>query len=229
MDKNREYGEGPLFAITNGIYWIATLSLGFFISNIVLIAMLFLLYPSFNNAIFYLLGFIILGPSLSAMYACLIQLHEKKYLEPMNDYFMYYKANIKDTLRIWVPYCILMFLFVLNIRSFFFRFLYSPFAFGLAIIYFLIGLSIIISLSMIMILIINVKFKFKTIDIVRLGFFYTFTKVKISIVNICIVILSVLAVFFHIFLLLIIVSVACYFIVKNSHSVIEDITKRFIK
>lgn len=225
MDRNRESKDGALFTITNYIYWVVTLSLAFFIANLVLVASLVILYPSFNNMIFYLLGFITTGPALSAMYACILQLHEKKEIEPMNDFLMYYKANIKDTLRIWIPYCILMFLFVVNIRSF----LYGYFVYGLIVIYFLMALSVIISISMIMMLIINIKFKFKTVDIVRLGFFYTFTRPKISIRNAIIVFLSVFTTFIHIFVLFVIVSIATYFIVKNSHSVIQDITQRFVK
>lgn len=225
MKGKKEFGDGILYTISNYIYLFIVLNFNFIFSNLPFIIFIMFLKPVFENVILYFLGILFLGPSFSALLSCIIKYIEKDEINPTKDYWYYYKSNYKDSLCFWVPFCFLLLILSIDIKYF----QLSSFKYKMLFNFFFLFLMTALYVLIININIINVKFKFRKIDVIRLGIYYSLYKFKTSICNIILLISAIIAMnVISNFLILFVSSLICYFIVKNTYPIIENISKRFI-
>jgi uncharacterized membrane protein YesL len=226
MDNGKEFGRGILSVITNHIYWLGLINFYFVLCNIVFLFFFISLIPSFSNMIVYFLALIPTGPALTALFYTLNKLMRDKEISPTKDFFYGYKMNFVETLKIWLPMLLVVFILVVDLQ-----YLNSNpetknqvFAGIILVVLLLIGTISVYVFS------IAANFKFRVRDIYRLSVYYSFYKIKATTGNIGIVIVTLFLMnVTSDFILLLLASLICYTLVLNTHTVMEDIRLNFIK
>ena len=226
MEKGKEFGQGILSVITNHIYWLGLINIYFVLCNIVFLFFFITLIPSFSNTVVYFLALVPTGPAITALFSTLNKLVREKEISPTKDFFTSYKMNFIETLKIWLPLLLVVFILVVDLQYL----NQNPstmnqvFAGIILIVLLLIG-----SLS-VYLFSITANFKFRIRDIYRLSVYYSFYKIKATTGNIGIVIVTLFLInVTSDFILLFLASLICYTMVLNNHSVTEDIRLNFIK
>ena len=214
MKDNNEFTNNTIHVLINYVFLFFSLSTCFILFNLPIALVLFVPLNIFTFFI-YLFAFATFGPALGAVLACMIHVIEKKeQIDPFRQFFIYYKKNFKSTIKLWIPFCIIMTTLLSLVLTG-----------GLQWLLLTVFFILIITTATI----INVKFDFKVVDIIKLGFYFTIKRWGISLANTSVFAVSLLllplggfiALFFH--------SIVFYIIVKISMPIIAEITESFLK
>jgi uncharacterized membrane protein YesL len=225
MENGREFGEGKIHVFTNYIYWLAQINIYFVLGNIVFLFFIFTLEPVFSNIIIYFIALIPSGPAISALCYSIGKLVREKEVSPTKDFFYGYKLNFKDTLKLWLPMLLVIFILVVDLQYFYAE---ATVVNQILAIVFLVALIFMLGLAL-YIFPINVTYKFRTRDIFKLSIYYSFKKKKITFGNIGILIITLFLM--HVisdFLLLLISSLVCFAFMLNNQEVMEDIKVNYV-
>lgn len=226
MGNKREFGEGILTEVTNFIYWLMLLNIYFILTNIIFLFFFIFLETTFSNISLYFLALIPTGPAISALYYSTGKLVREKEISPTKDFFYGYKINFKDTLKLWIPILIVIFIIVVDLQYFYDK--ETTFNQVLAGV-FLVALILILTL-LFYVFPINAQFNFRTRDVYRLSVYYSFKKIKVTTGNIAILFLTVFLMFvISDFIILFISSLVCYILMLNSRDAMEDVKLNFVK
>lgn len=225
MVNGKEYGQGKIYSFTNHIYWLALLNIYFVLCNIVFLFIFLILEPTFSNIIFYFLALIPSGPAISALCFAIGKLVREKEIYPTKDFFNGYKLNFKDTMKLWLPMLLIIFILIVDLQYFH---LEASVINQILSIVFLVVLLLISGLSL-YIFPINVIYKFRTRDIYKLSIYYSFKKKKITFGNIGIVIITLFLMYvISDFLIIFIASLVCFAFMLNSKEVMEEIKVNYV-
>lgn len=225
MVDGKEFGQGKIHGFTNHIYWLAQINIYFVLCNIVFLFFFLTLEPSFSNIIIYFLALIPSGPAVSALCYAIGKLVRENEISPTKDFFYGYKLNFKDTLKLWLPMLLVIFILVVDLQYFY---LEATVINQILAIVFLVVLILMLGL-LLYIFPINVTYKFRTRDIYKLSIYYSFKKVKITFGNIGIFIITLFLMYvISDFLILFIASLVCYALMVNSKEVMDDIKLNYV-
>lgn len=226
-DFNKDIGEGRLYKISQNISWFLITTLWFNLNLIPLFFFFLFVEATLANLVWYLIGIIPLGPAIGGLLGSTLNVVETDdFSEPGKDFRKYYRANIMDTIKIWVPYLLLIYLFSVNI-NYYFTIADSQY---ILIGYLFVLLILILSLYIIPVFLIQIKFEFRYKDLLKLGWYYFFMKLKLTIGNFLILfILVFLLLAISEWLLLAIPAVLAYIWTLYNYSIVKDVKANFIK
>lgn len=226
-DFNKDIGEGRLYKISQNISWFLITTLWFNLNLIPLFFFFIFVEATLANLVWYLIGIIPLGPALGGLLGSAVNVVENDdFSEPGKDFRKYYRTNTVDSLKIWLPYLLLIYLFSVNI-NYYFNIADSQY---ILIGYLFVLLIMILSLYFIPVFLIQIKFEFRYKDLLKLGWYYFFMKLKLTIGNfliIFIVVFLLLAV--SEWLLLAIPAVLAYIWTLYNYSIVRDVKANFVK
>ncbi|WP_010677920.1 YesL family protein [Bacillus timonensis] len=226
MNTKRVYGEGIVFTLGNHIYWLFMLNLYFVLTNVVFLLFFMTLERDFSNIPLYFLALIPTGPSISALFYCLDKMLKDKDLSPTKDFFTGYKKNFKDSMKLWIPSLVLLFVFFVDLQYF----IVSESSFSTVLSIFFLLASGLISLMVLNAFIINLNFAFRLRDLYRLSAYYIIRKLKITLGNIGIIFISLFIISLtNNFLILFFAILIFYLILLNSKDLVEDVQTNFTK
>ncbi|GEK88849.1 Uncharacterized membrane protein YesL [Alkalibacterium putridalgicola] len=226
-DNNIDIGERRLYKIAQNISWFLFITLWFNLSFVPLFFLFLFVEPTLLNIVWYLIGLIPLGPAIGALLGATIRvIEEDDFSEPGRDFRRYYKQNFIDTMKIWLPYLFLLYLFSVNINY------YIALTGGtLALLgYLFVVLSLILTLYLIPLFLIQTKFEFRYKDLLKLGWYYFFMKMKLTFGNF--LFLFIIAFFVLViseWLLLALPALLSYIWVLYNYSIIKDVKAHFVK
>jgi len=226
MDNGKEFGTGFLSILTNHIYWLGLVNFYFVLCNIVFLFFFISLIPSFSNMFIYFIALIPSGPAITALFSTLSKLVRDKEISPTKDFFHSYKVNFVDTLKVWLPLLLVVFILVVDL----YYFNANPSNTNQILAGIFLVVLLLIGTFSIYVFSIHANFAFRVRDIYRLSVYYSFYKIKATTGNIGLVIIT----FFLMnvisdFIILFIASLLCYAMVLNSNTVLEDIRQNFVK
>jgi uncharacterized membrane protein YesL len=223
-NNRREFGEGPIAVISNHVYWMLLGSVYFWLCNIPLLFVLFILnielpeIDIISLVVFIFIAMIPVGPALTALMSAMGKLVREKDVNITKDYFKAYKANFKQSIVVWLIELTVLFIVVIDMIFF------NRVTGGIYFIPLLISVGVVtLGMGTYAFPIIS-RFYLKTRDVLRLSFLYTVKRLGITIFNITILVITMalllmylpLAVFFA-------VSVACFVIMFYQ----KDLLKKF--
>lgn len=225
MSKKREFGEGPLYTITNYIMWFFGGSIYFALCNI---PFLFILLSYTENVsteywVLFILFALPIGPAYTALLSVMGKLVREKDVNLTRDYFKAYKTNFFQSLFLWTAQIMIFAVLIIDIRFFAVqgsgRFL-IPFFYALIFLNVLVGMYIYPILS---------RFYLKNLDIIKLSLYYLIKKWKIT--------LSCIGVFIIAYFLLntkvagtallFIAAVLCYGIMFFQNEMLKELQLKF--
>ena len=228
--SKREFGEGPLYTITNYIFWFFLGNLYFLLLNIPLLFMiLVLLSNGANPAPQWFISISIIccipvGPAATALLSVMGKLIREKDISITKDFFKAYKLNFFQSLFFGTLEIIIISILFIDIR-FFISGSYSQ----VLTIFIFIVIAFIFSMSLYIFPIIS-RFYLSWKDIVKTAAFYTIRKFHITILNFA-SFLVVGFIFFKIsnFVLLFMASIICYLIMFYQQKILLEIEEKLKK
>ncbi|MDC3416902.1 YesL family protein [Aquibacillus salsiterrae] len=226
MDNGKQFGEGILSVISNNIYWLALINVYFVACNILFLFFFLTLIPSFSNTVIYFLALIPTGPAVAALFYTLGKLIREKEVSPTKDFFYGYRLNFRDSLKVWLPMLLVIFILVVDIQYF----NVEPTTRNQVLAGIFLVVLILLATILNYVFLISANFKFRVRDIYRLSMYYSFTRIKITTGNIGIIVMTLFFMFIiSDFMILFVASVVGYFLVLNSRAILEDIKENFVK
>lgn len=222
--SKREFGEGPLYTITNYIFWFFLGNLYFLLLNIPLLFILIVLLSSSASAIPEGFTFIIvicclpIGPAATALFSVMGKLIREKDINITKDFFRAYKTNFIQSLFFWALEIFIICILFIDIK-FFTSNNYPQFL----IIFLFIVSAFIVSISLFIFPIIS-RFYLSWKDILRTAAYYTIRKFNITILNLA-SFLVVGFIFFKVttFVLVFMASIICYLIMFYQQKILLEI------
>lgn len=226
-DGNTEFESRRLYKISQNIAWFLISTLWFNLNLVPLFFFFLFVEPTLINIVWYLIGIIPLGPAIGAILGSTIHvIEEDDFSDPGKDFRRYYRKNFLASLKIWLPYLLLIYLFSVNINYYFGLVENNLFVLG----YIFLLLTVILSLYLIPVFLIQTKFEFRYKDLLKLGWYYFFMKLKLTIGNLLIIfIIGFLLFILSEWLLLAIPAVLSYIWTLYNYSIIKDVKMNFIK
>jgi len=228
--SKREFGEGPLYTISNYIFWFLLGNLYFLLLNIPLIFILIML--SSNGAGTIPQGFtpiiiiccIPIAPACTALFSVMGKLTREKDINITKDFFKAYKTNFIQSLFFGVLEILIICILFIDMKFFiangYPRILTIPIFVIIAFV-FLMSLYIFPIIS---------RFYLSTKNILKLAAYYTIRKFNITIL--CFSSFLVVGfIYFKIstFILLFISSIVCYLIMFYQQQILLEIEKKIKK
>lgn len=227
MTKNkREFGEGPIYTITNYLFWFLMGNLCFGLLNIPLILILLAIISNGNNplpqgfSIIAYICFIPIGPALAALFSVMGKLVREKDVNITKDFFKAYKVNFLQSLFLFsfeiiiivALYTDTIFVIARRLPSILLMLLYA-----IIILVFIMGLFM---------MPIQSRFYLKSKDIIKLTAYYTIRKLNITFLN-SVILAGIGYIFFKVSPLIIVVipSIFCYLIMFNEQNILVEIEK----
>lgn len=180
----KEFGEGPIYTITNYIFWLFMGSLYFSLMNIPLLFILLTLLsagtsiPSGIETVIFICC-IPIGPAATALLSVMGKLVREKDINITKDFFKAYKTNFLQSLFLWVIEMLILIVLVTDAKLFLssgFPVYLSYFMYALAALVFLIGLYVFPILS---------RFYMKSKDVAKLSAYYCLRKLPTTFLNLC--------------------------------------------
>lgn len=225
-DNHTDIGENRIYKMTQAVSWFAIMTFWFSLSYLPLIFFFIFFRTSLDNIVWYLVGLIPLGPAFGSLISSGMYLAETDDFSSAGKTFRkYYRKNFVDSLKVWIPYLFILYLFFVNI-NYYFNIVESNFVLGSIFIF----LIIILTLNFIPVFLIQMKFKFRYKDLIKLGFYYFVARPKRTIGNLALMIIVIsLWIFVSSWTLLLIPTVFTYVLVLYNTEIIEDVNKRFIE
>lgn len=217
MSKKREFGEGPIFTITNYIWWFFLGSFYFLLLNIpLIITLMAITYDPSGAVVLLLLSSIPVGPAAAALFSAMGKLVRTKDVDITKDFFKAYKTNFVQSLIVWLMELAFFFLMYCDIKFFS---VHMP-----ALRYFFYILSLIVFNTGLYAFPIISRFYMKTKDIIKLSFYCSMKYIKVTIFNISIIIISGYIVFkIPSILVIFMISILCYGIMYVEKDALKDI------
>lgn len=227
MARKREFGEGPIFTITNYIFWLAAGSLYFGLCNILFIFVF--LTPGadvdpYSYLIMMMISLIPAGPAITALMSAMGKLVREKDVNITRDYFKAYKQSFKQSMAIWLLELAVITVLIIDLRFF------STVSFGLYFkpVMYVIGI-VVLCMGLYAFPIIS-RFYLKTKDVIRLSFYYSITKFKITIMNIAAIIVAYFALTkFPAFAIFFVISGLFYIIMFYEKDILKDLEQQVTK
>lgn len=230
MIKNKsEFGEGPIFTISNYIFYLLMANIYFILFNIPIIFILITIFANGSNpapegfSIIIFICCIPIGPAATALFSVMGKLVREKDISIFNDYLKAYKSNFLQAVILWsIELSLIMVLFVIArfLSSRDFSYMIVMFYYWLILLVFIIGLYMLSILS---------RFKMKSVDIIKISLYYCVRKVHITLLIIGFLIIDVfLFNKLFIFSLLIIPSITFFLIMIINKNFLLEIQEKCI-
>jgi uncharacterized membrane protein YesL len=227
--SKRQFGEGPIYTVTNFIYWFFLGNLYFLLMNIPLVFITFVYLANGTNQlpegfpIIAVICCIPIGPAATALLSVMGKLIREKDVNITKDFFKAYKTNFFQSLFFCALEIILLVLLYMDIR-FFASNNYSPILtlviYIFMIFIFLMGLYVFPLIS---------RFYLGTKEIMKIGAYYTTRKIHITLMNFA----SFLVVDFiftkFTFVVLFMASIICYLLMFYQRSIHLELEEKFKK
>lgn len=226
-DNGNDIGNNRLYKISENISWFFLTTLWFNLSFIPLFIFFFFVEATLANVVWYLIGMIPLGPAIGALLGSTINvIEEDDFSEPGRDFRRFYKMNFLDSLKVWVPYLVLLYVISVNINYYF-----NIVSGQLVVLGYVFALfAIILTLYMIPVLMIQTKFSFRYKDMLKLAAYYFFTKLKLSFGNLFIMfIVTFLLLMISEWILLAIPALLAYIWMLYNYSIVKNVKNNFVK
>ncbi|MDN4525023.1 YesL family protein [Fictibacillus fluitans] len=226
MQKRKEFGTGFLYVLMNHIYALMLTNICFILSNVIFLFFFMTLEPSFTNITLYFLALIPAGPSISALFYSIGKLIREQELSPLRDYLHGYKINVKDTLKFWTPYLMVLYILFIDFQYYNTNLSFKNSVLSVVI---LAGIALLMVVSL-NAFFINSGFSFRTRDVWRLSIYYGFKKPKITFGNAGIVIIALfMTMVTNSFFMVFTASLITYLFMLNSKTLLEDLKENFCK
>lgn len=212
--------------MSQNISWFFIITLWFNINLILLFFFFLFVEATLSNMVWYLIGMIPIGPAIAGMIGATYKvIEEDDFSDPGKDFRKYYKKNFLDSLKLWIPFLLLVYTFSVNI-NFYFNIITNR---NMPLVYVYITLLILLVLFLIPLFLIQTKFSFRLIDLLKLALFYFFSKIKITIGNFFIIFIIIFIVFMTTeWILLALPGILCYVWVLYNYNIIKDVNERFV-
>jgi len=220
----REFGEGPIFTISNYVIWFFMGNLYFMLLNIPLIIMLLTALPNGINILpegFNIIIFICcipIGPSATALFSVMGRLIREKDINITKEFFKAYKINFLQSLFLWTLEMILIVILFINIRFFIaqkYSHILINIMYVIIVFVFMMGLYIFPIIS---------RFYMKSINIIKLSMYYTIRKFNITILNLAtFIVVGFVFLKISTFVLLFISSLLCFSIMYYEQKILLEI------
>jgi uncharacterized membrane protein YesL len=232
MARKKEFGEGPIFTITNYIFWFMAGSFYFAICNILLILTFLAMTVSdpqqattggadFSILTMLLISAIPAGPAITALLSAMGKLVREKDVNITRDYFRAYKENFKQSLFVWVLE--LAAIGILMIDLYFF----SRQSYGTFIVPFIYAIGLIIIAMGLFAFPIISRFHMKTKDVIRLSFYYSIVKFKITFLNIAAIIIALFAASKFPITIIFVACAVCYLLMYYQKDLFKELENQF--
>lgn len=228
--SKKEFGEGPLYTITNYIFWFLLGNLYFLLLNIPLVLMLIILVSNGANKIpqgfitILVLCCIPIAPAATALFSVMGKLIREKDINITKDYFKAYKTNFTQSLLFGTLEIMLICILSIDIKYF----ISSAFPKVLTVSIFVI-IVFVFSINLYVFPIIS-RFYLNWKDVLKTATYYTIKKF-----NITLLCLSSFLIVIFIFLkvsnliLLFISSIVCYLIMYYQKNILLEIENKLKK
>ena len=223
MNKKREFGEGPLYIITNYIMWFFLGNFYFLLCNIPLIFILFSFSGEFvaEYLVLLTLAALPLGPAYTALLSVMGKLVREKDVNITRDYFSAYKTNFLQSLFVWTVQIVLIIILLIDIRFF------SGGAYGKIAVPIIYAFIIIILVTGIYIYSILSRFYLKTKDVIKSSIYFIVAKWKITISCISVFVISFTVAYrFTSMTALFIASLTCYALMFLQKDILKDLEEK---
>ena len=222
--SKREFGEGPIYTITNYIFWFFLGNLYFLLLNIPLLFILIVLLSNSSKTIpegftsIIVICCIPIAPAATALLSVMGKLIREKDINITKDFFKAYKTNFFQATFFGALEIILILILFIDIRFF----ISSSFPRSLTIFVFII-IAFIFLMSLYVFPIIS-RFYLSTKDIIKTASYYTIKKFNITILNFA-SFLIVGFIFFKVstFVLVFISSIICYLLMFYQQKILLEI------
>ncbi|GAA0181222.1 hypothetical protein SH2C18_37830 [Clostridium sediminicola] len=218
MNK-RQFGEGPIFTITNYLYWFLLGNIYFVLLNIpfIFIFITFMLNPQPGFTLFFLLASIPIGPALIALLSSMGKIVREKDINFTKFFFKAYKTNFFEGIFYWLLYIITLTIVYIDI-------IYVKTNFNSKILLILAQILgvFVVSLGLFIFPIIS-RFYFKVKDLLRISIKYFIKNIHIALTNLGIVVILGYMVFKISYLMLVIASLICFAIMYLEKGILNDI------
>lgn len=223
----RNFFDGPIYTITNYIYWFALSNIYFVLLNLFLVMFLISpVDPAEINSAYYVLLFLVaipVGPSLTALLSVMGKLVREGDVSVTREYFKAYRQNFKQSLFLWFSILALISVMLADIGYFAKQSnmtLLIPVFNGMIIILLLLSLYIFPIIS---------RFYIKSSDVVKLAFYYAVKRFKVTILNIVgIIAIGFLIKSFPSVAVFFFASVACYMIMFYERDILKEIEEKIV-
>lgn len=228
--SKREFGEGPIYTVTNYIFWFFLGNLYFLLMNIPLLYILLAFLANGSNptpegfTTIIVVCSLPVGPAATALLSVMGKLIREKDVNITKDFFKAYKTNFFQSLFFWALEIVIILLLSIDIRYF----ISSSFPRIFTIIIF-IGMVYILLMSLYIFPIIS-RFYLTTKDIIKTAAHYTITKIHITILNVASFLVAGFL-FFKVstFVLLFVSSIICYLIMFYQQKILLEIEEKLKK
>jgi uncharacterized membrane protein YesL len=223
MSKKKEFGEGPIYTITNYIMWFFLGNFYFLLCNIPLIFIMFSFTGEFvpEYLVLLTLSALPVGPAYTALLSAMGKLVREKDVNITRDYFKAYKTNFLQSLFIWTLQIILIIILLIDIKFFAggaYRNIAVPIIYALIIIMLVTGIYIYSILS---------RFYLKTKDVIKASVYFIVRKWKITISCISVFVISFTVAYnFASIAALFIVSITCYALMFLQKDILKDLEEK---
>lgn len=217
--NNRQFGEGPMYTITNYIYWFLLGNIYFALLNIpfIFIFITFALNPQPGFSLLFLLVSIPVGPALMALLSSMGKIVREQDINFTKFFFKAYKTNFIEGIFYWMLY-----VFVLTIIYFDIVFVKTNFNSRLLLILVQVLGIFIVALGLFILPIVS-RFYFKVKDLLRISLKYFLKNIHIAIANLVVAGILIYMVFKISYLMLVIASLICFMIMYFEKGVLNDI------
>jgi len=227
--SKREFGEGPIYTITNYTFWLFMGNLYFLLMNIPLLYILLLFFANGTNPLptgFTTIAIICslpVGPAATALLSVMGKLVREKDINVTKDFFKAYKTNFFQSLFFWALEIVLISLLFIDIG--FFRTSNYPQVINV----FVLILIAFISLMSLYVFPLIARFYLGVKVILKTATYYTFRKPHITILNFA----SFLVVGFIFtkfsFIVLFSSSIICYLIMYYQQNILLEVEEKLKK
>ncbi|MGH4140994.1 YesL family protein [Clostridium sp.] len=225
--SKREFGEGPIYTITNYIFWFFEGNFYFLLLNIPLLFILIVLLSNGTKSLppgfatIFIICCIPIAPATTALLSVMGKLIREKDISISKDFFKAYKASFFQSLFFGVLEILLIFILFIDIR-----FLISNSYPRILTISIFIIIAFVFSMSLYVFPIIS-RFYLSIKDILKTAAYYTIKKFHITILNFA-SFLVVGFIFFKIstFVLVFISSIICYLLMFYQQNILIEIEEK---
>ena len=228
--SKREFGEGPVYTITNYIFWFFLGNLYFILLNIPLLIILIVLLSNGTNPLpegytsIIIICCVPIGPAATALLSVMGKLIREKDINMTKDFFKAYKTNFFQSLFFWALEIIVISILFVDISFL----ISSNYPRVLTILIFIV-MAFIFLMSLYIFPIIS-RFYLGTKDILKTAAYYTIRKFHITILNLASFFI-VGFIFFKVsaFILVFIWSIICYLLMFYQQNILFEIEEKLKK
>lgn len=223
MSKKKDFGEGPLFTITNYIWWLFLGNFYFMLCSFLLILTIVAYKEKlFTDGLgFFLISLLPEGPAFTALLSIMGKLIREKDINVTYDYFKAYKINFIQSLFAWTLQVIVVFIIIEDLR------ITRTMIYGKFIIPIFIMILIFLIVIGFYVYPILTRFYLSIKDLTKLSIYYSIKKIKNSLYAVFIVTFAVFMIkYMAILSLFLFGSVISYLIMYVQQDVLKEIEEK---